>query len=941
MSKRAYRVGFAPLFALVAFVVGLAPFACKGGDEGDKPPVDGGLEVADVSDAAADGETIASDLQPFPYCASAKKSAVAPPPHVPWAIDGKPLLALEGTTLHQLHPRRGLLVFDATDVDHPKLRARVPNPGIPVFLQVAGGIALTIVTDVYDADAGKPFYGSLLRLVDLRDLSAPKILAEARLPRWVRKAMVVGDRLYLATRGPVFRYGDAGHLAGDPVYAIESYKLGSSSFTAVGNVTFAGRAVETVMTPDAIVVASAVPADVGKPYGALLSATDVQLIDLTNVSGTLIIHGTLRTTARIADEGFADPRSGLFFDGRFVQVVGCTSPTCTADARWQLSTVDFTLIDTPNLSSERPIPVTGDAPVARLEGGRLWLAPPTGTALTVFDLKDPAHPALAPALDDLGPVLDLRATATKLYVLDRTLEAGVEGRRVTMLDVTDVTKPTTLDTTTFEAPESPPDGGIDRLLLTASSLVMPTAAAGKYGIRVFPATTSVLGLGTVVEATHPIGDVVASGDRVLGTGLSSLAVVDARTTPKLSSETLLARDVHGLTIAGAKLLELSSRIGPETGSALRLLDGGDGAELTGLSSAPELPLDGETYAIFTPETQAIVVSTIRIDAPCASGTCKLWTDRVQVFDLSGATPKLLGQVVLPTNEAWSRSGDGPTRQAPLDADTWCNGAPAVLVSKDLLAIRRWPRAHEPYAPASHDLWLVDLRDATAPHASSVPLTKNPDGFWGNLVVSDGRLLATHVEPVGPASTTSLVRSFVDVIDVTDRASPKVTTRPASGVTLGNVAGDVTTDYVVRSTSASSVVVTEKSGAAGLVELSRVALGGAIGLPLVRGSTLYLSVAGPVGTSRVHAVDLSKPASLVDHPLSVDDLLAGLAIGAVGERLVMPSGWGAIGYDVFRIGPDRVTYEGSARSTRIALDFLAHDTRGLWFGGGEWGISAFP
>ena len=67
----------------------------------------------------------------------------------------------------------------------------------------------------------------------------------------------------------------------------------------------------------------------------------------------------------------------------------------------------------------------------------------------------------------------------------------------------------------------------------------------------------------------------------------------------------------------------------------------------------------------------------------------------------------------------------------------------------MLAVRRW---HPNYGPAppvsasrSSDLFVVDLSNPDAPAVSSVVVTTDWNGWWGDMKVVNDTLYTTHYE----------------------------------------------------------------------------------------------------------------------------------------------------------------------------------------------------
>ena len=115
---------------------------------------------------------------------------------------------LDGNFLYYLNSYRGLMVFDVTNVDAPKLVGRSPVFGDPVEMIVSAGTCTLILGDWYGVDDnGDPFYGSVVRTLDARDPSNIKVLGDARVPGWVRDSRAVGHVLYLVSEDEGWEYG--------------------------------------------------------------------------------------------------------------------------------------------------------------------------------------------------------------------------------------------------------------------------------------------------------------------------------------------------------------------------------------------------------------------------------------------------------------------------------------------------------------------------------------------------------------------------------------------------------------------------------------------------------------------------------------------------------------------------------------------------------------
>ncbi len=118
------------------------------------------------------------------------------------------LYRLDGNRLYYLNSYRGLMVFDVTNVDQPKLLGRSPIFGTPVDMIVSQGIATVVVGDWYGTlDDGSPFHGSIVRGLDATDPTHIKVLGDAKLGGWVQEDRVVGNVLYAVSEDYGWNYG--------------------------------------------------------------------------------------------------------------------------------------------------------------------------------------------------------------------------------------------------------------------------------------------------------------------------------------------------------------------------------------------------------------------------------------------------------------------------------------------------------------------------------------------------------------------------------------------------------------------------------------------------------------------------------------------------------------------------------------------------------------
>src|SRR5262245_15550354 len=172
-----------------------------------------------------------------------------PPPAAPPAtnrtVEETDLYRLDGNRLYYLNSYRGLMVFDVTNPDRPRMLGRSPIFGNPVDMIVRNGIAVVVIGDWFGRmDDGTSFHGSIVCGLDATDPVHIRVLGEARLGGWVRDDRVVGDVIYAVSQDYGWYYGWA-----EDSRAVDGVGSTYSSAVVVSSVSFANntiRAVDTV-----------------------------------------------------------------------------------------------------------------------------------------------------------------------------------------------------------------------------------------------------------------------------------------------------------------------------------------------------------------------------------------------------------------------------------------------------------------------------------------------------------------------------------------------------------------------------------------------------------------------------------------------------------------------------------------------------------------------
>jgi hypothetical protein len=903
------------------------------------------------------------------------------------------LYRLDGNRLYYLNAYRGLMVFDLTDVDHPKFLGRSPIVGTPVQMYVQNGIAVVVVADWYGSLVdGTPFHGSIVRGLDANDPSNIKVLGEAKLGGWVQDLRVVGDVLYAVSEdyGWVYGWEDVGVANGGvvsqtttgPSVIVSSVNFAGGHIAQVSSKTYAGYSGVFNVTPSSIMLAHpAAPAD--PTQGS--TSTELRYLDISDPGGTIAERGALTVDGVVQGWGADNGRWNLdFADGKTAHTIGCAGGDCY-NKGYVLATADFTNPDAPALASELSIASTGWSAAARFDSGRMYLSPDNGyvaggsTPLQIYDLSNPAAPHLAGSTQITGSVWLMIPSGQQLFALGSNYTGSSSQVALQYLDVTNPSAPSLLGTSTFGGDWAwTPAAGTFKAFTkddTKGLVVLPfsgwSQSSQQYnnGVQLIEFTPTTL---TTAGAAHTRGWVergILANGRIVSLSDLALSVVDYTNpmSPQVTAELTLARNVIGSQPLGSTIAEVSSDWwgNDVTQSEVRVLPASDPGEIHDQTGAPGVTVPGINGNVFTNGSLVYVVTSVQVPAPCqgdtgspkpgGGGTCYAWQQTVQVVDASNGTARARGSVALPMGPS-SYGGWGWYGYYYYD---WYGGSDIVQVGKDALAFRRWTPTFDPsgrYVDSLDSLFVVDLSNPDAPAVGSTVITQDLTGWWGNMRVIGDTLYTTHyVWQETPLQPNAPVRYYVDRIDLTDRAHPRVEASVnVPGLLVGGSATDPSVLYTVdyrwytlggatTEVNDFDVVRLDSSGLAHLV--GTTALDGWVGNVVVRGTTAYTSTQAYQPTTgqslmELHQIDVSDPA----HPRDYTSSTAkgwGWLLDVQGDRALVTSGWGAGGIDIYKVTPGSPpTYDQFVRTVGWGwVSNAARQDNTLFLTLGSYGVQA--
>ena len=928
-------------------------------------------------------------------------------------VEETDLYRVEGDRLYYLNGYRGLMVFDISNVDAPKLIGRSQIFGSPVEMIVRNGVATVVVADWYGRmDDGKPFHGSIVRGLDATDPANIRVLGEAKLGGWVRDTRVVGDVLYAVSDEYNWSYG----------WAEFDYGVGvsggpSGNKVVVSSVSFGGGVIRQVdrqeaggyggvfnVTPTSIMFAHDLQPPSQNPNVYVQGTqTGLDYLDISDPAGRIVRRGSVAFDGHLQAYGTDNGRWNLdFADGKFAHVLGCSGQYCGSPQEgYLLLTADFSNPDAPVIASKLNIPASGWSPAARFDKGRMYLSPGDGyyygsgqneTPIQIFDISNPNLPRLAGQTKVSGNIWNFTPAGDRLFALGNTdynPQTNVYGTRISLryLDVTDPTKPVIIGDKQFgEGWAWTPAAGTFKAFTkndTDGLVVLPFSGwspdNNKYnnGLQIIEFTPQGLGgMGTAPTKGWVERGIFARG-RLFSLSDLSLAVVDYSNhgQPVVKAELTLARNVVDARPHGETIAQLSSDWYYENDqdhSELRVLPTAQADENTSGLAVSETSIDGINAREFHQKNGKLsyIVSNVRRAIPCtgsgffgATGTggdpggkqptCYAWTQQVQVVDYVDGKPVLRGKVALPEvlQNYYSYYG----RFYGCYVGDWYYGDEIVQVGDDVLAFRRWlPQywANGEYADSLSSLFIVNLKDADKPTVASTVITRDHDGWWGNLRAIGDTLYATHYEwfnrPVQYIDGSNwYVRYYLDRIDLTDPSKPQIGSRiNVPGIVVGGSETDPSIVYTIDyrwygNHGGNEFDVLKLSGDKAYLE-ARLDIPGYVGNTFVRGNKAYMSVQQYTDDTwsksfvRLWQLDMTDPRA-IKTLASKAEKGWGWLLGVEGDRALVTSGWGSDGIDIYRLGEGAPVFDQFVRTVGWGASSLARQDDQLFLASGHWGV----
>ncbi|MFH1420321.1 MAG: beta-propeller domain-containing protein [Planctomycetota bacterium] len=376
-------------------------------------------------------------------------------------VEEADIVKIVGDTLYALNRFKGLLVVDVANPDAPALVGELDLRGRGVEMYVRAtqayvvlsadfyypylaGAANSAMPIVADGPVPPPpdFEGSKLAIIDVADPTAPELTGQLNLVGFANESRRVGDVIYVVGSNFV-PWAYAGEEEGevDEGFVASINVADPENIIAVQRETFAGESLNIHVSDTTLFAASH-----DYDFENSETLTHVQVIDISDPDGVIVVRGTVDVPGHIRNRFFMDDFDGVF---RIV-----TEGWGFGFNMVRLYTYDLTDLDAITALGQTDIIQDESLRAVRFDG-------PRGFVVTFFqmdplfviDLQDPANPAVTGELEVPGYSTHIEPRGNRLIAvgIDDT-----DGWRpaVSYYDVEDPANPTELGRVVLGPPGS-------------------------------------------------------------------------------------------------------------------------------------------------------------------------------------------------------------------------------------------------------------------------------------------------------------------------------------------------------------------------------------------------------------------------------------------------------------------------------------------------------
>ena len=877
------------------------------------------------------------------------------------SIEEADLYRIVDGRLFILNRYRGLQILDISDLDSPEIIGTAPIFGYPQEMYVRDNTAYILVSDFYsfwleaDALVARGRYGSQVRVVDIADPTAPRVVGNVDLAGNLTDSRMVGEVLYLVSQEFSWYYRDALSSAPRDVTQILSLRVGDpEDVEPVDRQEFPRNGYDhhIQVTPETIYLASSGWEQESSEY-----RTTLRYIDISDPNGQIDIRGQARTPGIVQDRWSIDELDG---------VLRVASGQTWGNGDIHLST--FSVEDPDRIAplGKATLKIEERLTAARFQGARGYLVSFRGIdPLFVFDLSDPTRPTLLGELEMSGWLDFMIPMGDRILALGRDTFVDENNRNglslaVSLIDVGDGRKPSLLSRVIL-------DGRWGFVPADRDDFAKVFRAVPEQGLVLFPFQAwtedyrlrsgvqlidfddqSLTERGVIEDAGYVERGIPYQENTVLTISDQVYQAVDVsdRDSPERRGALELARNVQEFAILDDEYgLQFSGdwNLG-DTKISVTTLDDPNSPNPVG-----EFPIAAPQGRMFTNGSLVYVAGVY--DVLDEEGGVAGRETRVQVVDYSDPlTPQARGSVVIPGSITLGYRGW-----------YWGFGDEVIQVNGSTLAIHRYSYAPclacdvlvrgFPVSP-NQEIILVDLSDPDRPQVGATVEIDDAEWAWGLRASGSTLYLSSYASEF--RADAWVARYFLHRVDVSDPQSP--VEHPAINIPGMFVDADPSGTIIYTQETrweakgrrnrtflyALEIFEDEESSKAFL--RSRVEIEGYVNSVQLDGTVAYAttSESGFVvidaqeqwrQTNRLITIDLSDPDEL--HIAGSTAIPFSYAyLQSVGEgRAFIGSGAGVFVYDVADI--DRPRFGQFFRTQGWVQDVIAHGDRAFlptgWYG----------
>lgn len=702
-------------------------------------------------------------------------------------------------TLYFFNQNRGLQVIDISNPDAASIDKVYPLPASGEQMYVIGDGQVVLLTRQWCNSGGDQSQALIINTTE----TTPKLIATLPVPGSILESRMVGDVLYVASqsylatpdRADVWEWGTevSSFDLADPAKPVTRNKLW---FPGYGNVVAATDTFLFVVTQD--------PGDWWRSV--------VRIIDITSVDGSMSSYGQVVPAGRIQD------KFKVHQAGSVLTTISEDSRRVTPESQLVTRLETFHLPD-PRSGGPGSIAKLGEVELGhgerlhatRFDEDRVYVVTFFQIdPLWVVDLSDPARPRIAGSVDVPG-------WSTFIHPLgERLVTIGIETNRaaVSLFDVRDPAHPSLLSRVPlgdeFSWTEANYDEKAFSVLEEAGLVLVPfsgdMAKAWVSSVQIIDLLPASLKARGVVQHELQPRRATYTRDRVLSVSGWELLSVDIsdRDRPVVKGELTLAFPVDRVLVHGDYLVQISSGSDSWTGgeAAVRLSAKAEPDRVLSELRLGNMPIVGATVRNSKLHLAQSSVPSYRWYWGAEDGTDGDSTVPFvhTIIDLASApVVSISGQATA----AYAPQGWGSSWEAVWPKEgllVWSGGGSSSWWGPWFLDIGMplsfggmmpWPGGYS----GGGELAAVDVSDPAAPAFTSWIRLADKQEVWdfsrpfaaGPLVYVSHRTVGP---PPDPGETGDWVQNyFLDVIDYTDSAEPTVRTPVNIPGTLRGLARD--------------------------------------------------------------------------------------------------------------------------------------------------------